>query len=68
MKKLLLLTLSLFAINAFAQKGRRALNLGRHENILRFDRTGNQFHPTEKPLALCEFLIKKSMSKCLIYY
>lgn len=44
----------------YGQKGKRNLNMGRHENIVRFDRTGNEFHPTEKPVKLCEFLIKKS--------
>lgn len=32
----------------------------RHANIFKFNRTGNNFHPTEKPVDLIEFLIKNS--------
>ena len=45
----------------FFHKWRRKL-LGwfRHANIFKFNRTGNKFHPTEKPVDLIEFLIKNS--------
>lgn len=32
----------------------------RHPNIFKFNRTWNNFHPTEKPVDLIEFLIKNS--------
>ena len=44
----------------FATKGRRLLNGGRDPNILRFSRTGNKLHPTQKPEGLIEYLISKS--------
>ena len=44
----------------YARKGNRKLNDGRASNILQFNRTGNVNHPTEKPLDLFSFLIKKS--------
>ena len=44
----------------FATKGRRLLNGGRDPNILRFSRTGNKLHPTQKPEDLIEYLISKS--------
>lgn len=44
----------------YAQKGNRKLNGRRDSNILRASRTGNGFHPTEKPVDLFEFLISKS--------
>jgi site-specific DNA-methyltransferase (adenine-specific) len=44
----------------FFTKGRRLLNGGRNSNILRFARTMNELHPTEKPVDLIRFLIEKS--------
>lgn len=44
----------------YARKGNRKLNEGRQSNILQFNRTGNINHPTEKPLDLFSFLIRKS--------
>lgn len=39
------------------------LNDGRHPNILNFNRTNNENHPTEKPTDLMQFLIKKSTNE-----
>lgn len=47
----------------YAQKGVRKLNEGRHSNILQFNKTGNINHPTEKPLDLFSFLIRKSTNE-----
>lgn len=44
----------------YARKGNLKLNDGRSSNILPFSRTGNIHHPTEKPLDLFSFLIRKS--------
>ena len=44
----------------FCSNGDRKLNGGRDANILKFQRTQNTFHPTEKPLELIKFLVKKS--------
>ena len=44
----------------YARKGNKKLNRGRDSNILYFDKTGNINHPTEKPVSLMGFLIKKS--------
>ncbi len=43
----------------FMQKGRRLINGTRDCNILEFSRTNNKFHPTEKPVDLCEYLLEK---------
>lgn len=43
----------------FLHKGRRLINGKRDSNILRFSRTGNKLHPTQKPVTLCEKLIEK---------
>lgn len=43
----------------FLQKGRRLINGKRDPNIFKFNRTGNKNHPTEKPVDLMEYLIKK---------
>ena len=43
----------------FLHKGRRLINGKRDPNILKFARTGNVNHPTEKPVDLCEYLISK---------
>lgn len=47
----------------YAQKGRKELNGKRDTNVLTFDRVVNLRHPTEKPVALIGFLIKKSSDK-----
>jgi site-specific DNA-methyltransferase (adenine-specific) len=44
----------------FAQKGRRLLHGSRDPDIVHCDRTGNKFHPTQKPVHLLEYLIAKS--------
>jgi site-specific DNA-methyltransferase (adenine-specific) len=47
----------------YARKGNKKLNDGRDSNILSYNRTGNINHPTEKPLDLFSFLIRKSTSE-----
>lgn len=44
----------------FFHKGRRDLKNGRPANILKFNRANNEFHPTQKPVDLIEFLIENS--------
>ena len=43
----------------FFQKGRRLINGKRDANILKFKKTGNKYHPTEKPVTLIEYLLAK---------
>jgi len=43
----------------FIQKGRRFINGKRDPNILKFNRTGNKLHPTQKPVALLQYLLEK---------
>ena len=43
----------------FLHKGRRLINGTRVPNIMKFARTGNKLHPTQKPVDLMEYLIKK---------
>lgn len=43
----------------YFQKGRRQLEGRRDPNVVEFPRTGNKFHPTEKPVELMEYLISK---------
>ena len=43
----------------FLQKGRRLMNGKRDPNIFKFKRTNNQFHPTQKPVDLVEYLLTK---------
>ncbi len=43
----------------FSVKGRPLLRGKRDSDILRFKKTGNKLHPTQKPVALLEYLIKK---------
>lgn len=47
----------------YINKGRKELNGRRDSNILQFKRTGNKYHPTEKPVDLVEFLISKSTNE-----
>jgi site-specific DNA-methyltransferase (adenine-specific) len=44
----------------YARKGSRKLNGSRDSNIIRYNKTGNNHHPTEKPVDLMAYLIKKS--------
>jgi site-specific DNA-methyltransferase (adenine-specific) len=43
----------------FIQKGRRLINGKRDPNIFKFARTGNNLHPTEKPVDMFEYLLSK---------
>ena len=43
----------------FLHKGRRLINGRRDPNIMKFTRTDNALHPTQKPVALMEYLITK---------
>ena len=52
----------------FATKGRRLLKGRRDANILKFPRTGNRLHPTQKPEQLISYLIGKSSEKDEIVY
>lgn len=47
----------------FAHKGRRELNGNRETNVLNFNRVSQMSHPTEKPVDLFSFLIKKSCNE-----
>lgn len=53
-----------FELVLYAKKGRRDLNFQR-ESVLRFDRPspGERIHPTEKPVALLEEIIKISTDR-----
>lgn len=44
----------------YAHKGRRLLNGQRDSNIMKFSKTGNKLHPTQKPISLMQYLIEKS--------
>lgn len=46
----------------YCSNGKKKLNGGRSKNILKYARTGNKLHPTEKPVDLFKFLIEKSSS------
>ncbi len=52
----------------YCTKGRRLLNGGRDPNIIKFARTGNKLHPTQKPVDLISYLIEKSSHKGEIIY
>lgn len=43
--------------------GERKLNGSRDPNILNFNRTQNENHPTEKPVEMMEYLIRKSTNE-----
>jgi len=47
----------------FMHKGRSLIRGKREPNIFRFSRTGNNLHPTEKPVDMCEYLISKFSDK-----
>lgn len=44
----------------YAHKGRRVLNGFRHSDVLKAKRTGNKYHPTEKPVDLLEIFVTES--------
>jgi len=44
----------------FCSNGQKKLKGGRDSNILKADKTGNENHPTEKPLNLIQYFINKS--------
>lgn len=47
----------------YATKGTVHLNGSRDANVLKFSKTQNNFHPTEKPVELIDYLIAKSTNK-----
>lgn len=48
-----------FEMIIFLQKGRKLINGKRDPNILKFSKTRNELHPTQKPVDLIEYLIGK---------
>lgn len=44
----------------FCVKGNKKLNGGRDSNILKAQKTHNDFHPTEKPVDLMKYFVEKS--------
>jgi len=50
----------LYGIKLDKNSNQRVLNGGRSKNILNSFRSGNEFHPTQKPEKLFEFLLSKS--------
>ncbi len=44
----------------FFHKGRKLLNNKRDTNVLNYSKTPSEFHPTQKPILLMEYLLKKS--------
>lgn len=47
----------------FLTKGRRELNGKRISNIIKCPKTGNENHPTEKPVNIMRLLVEKSSNK-----
>jgi len=47
----------------FISNGVHKLNNGRSSNVIKANKTGNDLHPTQKPVDIIEFLAKKSMQK-----
>jgi len=43
----------------FFQKGRRLINGKRDSNVFVYNKTGNKFHPTQKPVDMTEYMISK---------
>lgn len=52
----------------FAHKGRKLLNGFRYADIIKANRTGNKFHPTEKPVDLLELFIKNSSDENAVVF
>ena len=50
----------LFGVKQINKLKQKPLNGKRECNMLKFSRSGNKFHPTEKPLDLMEYLINKT--------
>ena len=44
------------------------MNGGRDPNIVKFARTGNKLHPTQKPVELISYLVNKSSKENDIVY
>lgn len=44
----------------YGNKGRRKFENGRKEDVLFYNKTKNELHPTQKPVDLLEFLINNS--------
>ena len=44
----------------FCSNGKKKLNGNRDSNILKYQRTNNELHPTQKPVKLLRYLIEKS--------
>lgn len=47
----------------FGHKGRRVLNGFRYADIIRAKRTGNKYHPTQKPVDLLEIFVTESSNQ-----
>ena len=47
----------------YGHKGRRLRNGFRYPDILKFNRTGNKYHPTQKPADLIELLLNQSSNE-----
>ena len=47
----------------YGHKGRRLRNGFRYPDILKFNRTGNKYHPTQKPTDLIELLLNQSSNE-----
>jgi site-specific DNA-methyltransferase (adenine-specific) len=47
----------------FCSNGSKKLNGGRDSNIIKAKKTDNEYHPTQKPVNLMEYLIEKSTKK-----
>lgn len=43
----------------FLQKGQRKINGARDPNIFKYPKTKNEYHPTEKPVGLCGYMLSK---------
>lgn len=47
----------------YGHKGRRLFEEKRYDDVMFFDKTGNKYHPTEKPVDFMEFLVRNSSCK-----
>ena len=52
----------------FFHKGRRLINGSRDANIIKFARTGNKLHPTEKPVDMIQYLLEKFSDKMSVVF